>query len=808
MRRLVALVLVVTTTMTACTGDDAPGEEELSIREVVISGTGSVRPRPEGAAVVDADAVADLVFVEIGVREAPAGGAEVGVRVNATTAEWLPQQRTFDPEALAVGAWWSSSPVGPERDGVSAVRVQARRLEDGRIELALSTPSGREILPRARFVLHDALDAEPWHYSSPVVLDVTGEPAPPVLDGERQGRGYLFISTGHGYSWDSPGDLLFDDGHGCGIRTDLSLACWGNDWDGQASPPEGEFVAVDAGWTHTCAIRVGGDVTCWGTSNGEPPLGPFVAISADNSHTCGIRPDGRVECWGDDSEGQSSPPGGTFSSVSAGQRHTCGLQVGGRIACWGSNTSIYLTPGGGEEHFSGQAQPPEGEFSAVSAGSRHTCGIHPDGAIECWGDESYGAPGDEAGPFIAVSAAGAFTCGLLLTGEATCWPIQGVPPVPSSEFVSLSAGDWGVCGIQPGGTATCWRALKISPSAFAAASPPPSGQFSAVVAGDIDTCGIRESGTVVCWDEAQYRSSDSRAAPTGERFSAIDTGRAVTCGIRLDGDLQCWGVRTATNRAGIPGPFTAVSVGGTSGCALRPEGEVACWGEDTLGQSSPPAGAFTALAAGGRHVCGLRASGEVACWGDGSLGQTASPAGTFTALSAGEAHTCGLRANGEAACWGHEVDPDYIRGSNLDPPRDAGAFDVPEGAFVALSAGSFHTCGLRAEGDVECWPRWGVEGYLGSEVTFPRASVVPAVATNTPTGRFMTLGNPVQPEPGAPDYSLMPVLSFDEPPNVWKDSRVDPLPGPFISISAGWRHTCGIRPDGTVDCWSAYQPRN
>lgn len=846
MRRLVALVLVVITTMTACTGGDTPGdpeqpatpeEEELSIREVVMTGTGSVRPRPEGAAVVDADDVADLVFVEIGVRGSPDGGMEVRIRVNATSLDWLPVERLFNHEAAPVGTWWSSSPAGSAGTGVSAVRVQARRLEDGRIETALSTPSGREVLPRARFVSRDALDTERWRYSSPVVLDATGEPAPPVSDGSRQHSGYLAISTGYGYDWDSSGGPLFAPGHGCGVRTDLTLACWGNDWHGQASPPDGEFVAVDAGWTHTCGIRVGGDATCWGTSHGEPPGGPFVAVSAGNSHSCGIRPHGGIQCWGDDSNGQSSPPEGTFTSVSAGAFHTCGLRVGGPIACWGSNTHIDVGPGE-EPRVSGQAQPPSGEFSAVSAGSEHSCGIRPDGAIDCWGNESWRGDPDSDGPFMSVSVAGDFTCGLLLTGEATCWPRQGWFPGLPGDFVSLSAGDWGVCGIRPGGTATCWHTLNVYPRAFVDASPPPSGQFSAVSAGDVHTCGIRESGTVACWDEASWPLADSRAAPTADRFSAIDTGRSVTCGIRVDGDLQCWGAFTATNQAGIPGPFIAVSVGGTSGCALRTEGEVACWGEDTFGQSSPPGGTFTALAAGGRHVCGSRTSGEVVCWGDGSLGQTASPEGTFTALSAGEAHTCGLRSNGEVACWGHAVDPDHIRDNRVDPPEDAEAFDVPEGAFVALSAGAFHTCGLRAGGDVECWPSWGVEGDLDDEITFPVASVVPAFAENTRTGHFMTLGNPTrpgqrQPEPGAPDsdaddacdaggvaeaacrwawdhpdYSWTPVISPVEQPRVWRDSRVDPLPGPFVALSSGWQHTCGIRPDGRVDCWSAYQPRN
>ena len=32
----------------------------------------------------------------------------------------------------------------------------------------------------------------------------------------------------------------------CGIRADASVACWGDGYDGQATPPEGEFVSASA----------------------------------------------------------------------------------------------------------------------------------------------------------------------------------------------------------------------------------------------------------------------------------------------------------------------------------------------------------------------------------------------------------------------------------------------------------------------------------------------------------------------------------------------------------------------------------
>lgn len=72
-------------------------------------------------------------------------------------------------------------------------------------------------------------------------------------------------------------------------------------------------------------------------------------------------------------------------------------------------------------------------------------------------------------------------------------------------------------------------------------------------------------------------------------------------------------------------------------------------------------------------------------------GDATPPADASIYLSAGSEHTCGIRAdNDEAQCWGE---------------NEKGQATPPKGvAFVALSAGHTHTCGIRADnGEAQCW---------------------------------------------------------------------------------------------------------
>ncbi len=237
--------------------------------------------------------------------------------------------------------------------------------------------------------------------------------------------------------------------HTCGIRsTNDTVACWGDNSNGQSTPASGTFKAISAGGFHTCGIRTDDTVACWGSNvsgQSSPPSGTFKAISAGYAHTCAIRTDHAVACWGGDNYREASPPSGTFKAVSAGQFHTCGIRTDDTVACWGLN-------------LNGESFAPEGHFRAVSAGRAHNCGIRTDDTVACWGNNSHGQASPPSGTFKAISAASVHTCGIRTDDIVACWGLNvpGHASPPSGTFKAISAGPSHNCGIRTDNTLVCW----------------------------------------------------------------------------------------------------------------------------------------------------------------------------------------------------------------------------------------------------------------------------------------------------------------------------------------------------------------
>jgi len=206
--------------------------------------------------------------------------------------------------------------------------------------------------------------------------------------------GCWWVREGELPDWSPPegefSDLSVGFYNACAVRTDGSVACWGDDPFGQASPPElTDAVGVACGAYVSCALLGDGSIECWGCGESEwapdsyydqcdPPAGVFVDVDAYVDTVCGVDISGEAVCWGRD---LNPPPGGplhTLTQVAVGGYTACALAANGSPICWGSDQG-------------GAASPPDAHLSTLSLSSKAGCGVDLEGHIRCWGQASGGA---------------------------------------------------------------------------------------------------------------------------------------------------------------------------------------------------------------------------------------------------------------------------------------------------------------------------------------------------------------------------------------------------------------------------------
>ena len=560
--------------------------------------------------------------------------------------------------------------------------------------------------------------------------------------------------------------------HTCGVKTDGTLACWGRNDDGQATPREGRFQSVSAGDDYSCGVKNDGELSCWGNNlygRATPPSGRFVQVSAGNRFACGLREDRSTSCWGDEYNGSDIVTTVPYASVTTGGVFACGLRENGTVVCWTRNPFA-------------RRQPPGSQFKSISSGVFHSCGVRDDDTLACWDNTQtdgpivhvadHGQSRPPAGRFLSVSSGELFSCAVRQDdGGISCWGLGGYGQTmpPAGSFVAVSAGSLHACGLRRDGSVECWGSDddgRLEPPQDA-----PATAFASASANGLHSCGLQTDGRVVCWGDDEFGQVP---APDG-RFDSVSAGARHNCALKQDGSVVCWGWNEYGQTASPPGPFTSVSAGGVHTCALDQDGFLACWGWDVYGQTAFPQGAFSSVSAGVFHTCGVRASGTPACWGDNRYGQADVPPGGFRTVSAGGYHTCGVKVDGGVSCWGSD---------------EYGQAAAPAGQFTSVSAGLYHSCGVRVGGAVSCWG-WNEHNQNEPpEGSFASVSVAWNHTCGLQTdGSVICWGSDEQGQTDAPQVSSRGIgLS-------WTGEE------PFASVSVGSNHTCGVRESGTVTCW-------
>jgi alpha-tubulin suppressor-like RCC1 family protein len=200
---------------------------------------------------------------------------------------------------------------------------------------------------------------------------------------------------------DAPDHLKFigsgaTSSHTCAIRDDDQVVCWGlNNHTGQLGAPTfndlrspnallvdnvSDATRVATGQDHSCALRKGGTMRCWGANDfGQvgfgtpapaiaekiakdvPGITDAVALSLGDQRTCIVHATGKVSCWGNNPNGAlgaGAADAGTYSvtpvevagitdaeDVALGVGFSCVLRKGGKVSCWGVDDKGQLGSG-------------------------------------------------------------------------------------------------------------------------------------------------------------------------------------------------------------------------------------------------------------------------------------------------------------------------------------------------------------------------------------------------------------------------------------------------------------------------------
>lgn len=335
----------------------------------------------------------------------------------------------------------------------------------------------------------------------------------------------------------------------------------------------------------------------------------YIKVEAGHTHTIALKDDGSVWSWGSNSYGELG--NGTFEDstvpvkvknltdvqmISAGANHNVALKNDGTAWCWGYNNDGQL--GNNTKMNSSVPVKVTGlkDIEYISTGYSFSFAIKNDGTIWCWGNNCAGQLSD-------------FT---LKVYSYKDWS-EPVQAKRIDNAISVTGGNFHSIAIKENGTIWCWGASWGGALAETEIKYPIQVKalegIKSIDAGNIFNIALKDDGTVFSWgvnDEGQLGNGNkgqdtSNGVPELikglNNVSLISAGHKHVVVLTANGDIYGWGNAEAGQLGDVGNQSTSlplkltpipnvidISAGKNHTVALTEEGKILSWGENRYGQ--------------------------------------------------------------------------------------------------------------------------------------------------------------------------------------------------------------------------------
>ena len=419
-----------------------------------------------------------------------------------------------------------------------------------------------------------------------------------------------------------------------------------DDWEDTSVSAESDALAI--GEEFGCAVLSNRSVACWG-DNSEGQLG---SPSAGSSSAYAVMVD--------------LPAGFEAGAVDAGSAHACSTGLDGKLVCWGRNTDGQLGRGNSSPSESpGYVNLPSGvTVSQFAAGADHNCMTGTDSNMYCWGNGSDDRTGKIVNSDNTVIQYENFTDDsrswtstsptyLLGPGQGTdyidkvyySWWLY--PQIYSDQSFDVTAGDvisFKMRGRNHGDNGYTSEVVKF----YAGSS----------LLAQIDSNTTTQYSYWSGWQDVSFTVPDSYTG-TGatsikieiwgyRNYVQIDDLRVKSLAYGSIGSV----LEPSMVRWDESGGVNQISLGARHSCALMSSGSVNCWGYN---------GGSYANILGSPSYKGESTYDpkEVDLSGTSSLAASNWTSSTVEGINAGDGVTCAIMRSTEALCWGSSTQTTY-----------------------------------------------------------------------------------------------------------------------------------------------------